>query len=483
MHRGLPSGMTARQQARVGRRLRGERTPIDATSAPTVGDILHAAREKKGVDLYRAERDTKIRARHLAALEDGDYAELPGAVYVKGFLRNYSVYLGLDPGEVLERLREEQEPSQRASGLAVLPPPQPLIDPRRGLTLTPSLAVAAVLGVVVVLFLGYVGMQLFRFSQVPELRLDGGSMLQASEDQTSYQLSGTSPAHATVKVLDPAGSLVQSADAGDDGRWALVVPVQKGVNEFSLSARDPETGRESAGQAVIITVAVPAKPTPQPTPAPTSLAAAVVPAASLPPDPQATQVAVAPLAEPGHATLLVTSPQDGATSADPTISVKGSTDARTVRVTARWTGTGKPSERPEALRLDSRDGNFNGRLVLAPGQWAIEVSTVPTDQLAGTTQTNAVTVDYSGFPVEVGTTAKGRVWIEIFADGQLARAGKTYTNGASVVVVAKRNVVVNTANEQATVVGVWGAPPTVLGNRAGQATWRVAKGKAPLRVQ
>src|SRR6476660_8771128 len=58
--RGPPEGMTARQQTRVGRRLRGERTPIDATSAPSVGEMLHAAREKKGVDLYRAERDTKI---------------------------------------------------------------------------------------------------------------------------------------------------------------------------------------------------------------------------------------------------------------------------------------------------------------------------------------------------------------------------------------------------------------------------------------
>ena len=62
---------------------------------------LYAARERKGVDLYRAERDTKIRARYLGALERGDYRELPGAVYTKGFLRNYALYLGLDPEEVL----------------------------------------------------------------------------------------------------------------------------------------------------------------------------------------------------------------------------------------------------------------------------------------------------------------------------------------------------------------------------------------------
>ena len=45
---------------------------------PNLPERLLTARERKGVDLYRAERDTKIRARYLAALERGDYKELPG---------------------------------------------------------------------------------------------------------------------------------------------------------------------------------------------------------------------------------------------------------------------------------------------------------------------------------------------------------------------------------------------------------------------
>src|SRR4051794_6405898 len=54
------------------------------TSRPgPLPERLYAARERKGVDLYRAERDTKIRARYLAALERGEYRELPGDVYTK----------------------------------------------------------------------------------------------------------------------------------------------------------------------------------------------------------------------------------------------------------------------------------------------------------------------------------------------------------------------------------------------------------------
>ena len=95
------------------RRARPTVPGVDA--APSLPDRLAAARERKGVDLFRAERDTKIRSRYLAALERGDYRELPGAVYTKGFLRNYAVYLGLDPEDVLRQWRRERGDQARRS--------------------------------------------------------------------------------------------------------------------------------------------------------------------------------------------------------------------------------------------------------------------------------------------------------------------------------------------------------------------------------
>ena len=101
-----------------------------APSRASLPERLLAARERKGVDLYRAERDTKIRARYLAALERGDYRELPGAVYTKGFLRNYALYLGLDPDEVLLQWRRERGEAQGAAG-GPGRVPQPIAAPRR----------------------------------------------------------------------------------------------------------------------------------------------------------------------------------------------------------------------------------------------------------------------------------------------------------------------------------------------------------------
>jgi cytoskeletal protein RodZ len=61
-----------------------------------IGTSLREARERKGLDLATASEAIKIRARHLQALEDEQYDVLPGQTYVRGFLRTYADYLGLD---------------------------------------------------------------------------------------------------------------------------------------------------------------------------------------------------------------------------------------------------------------------------------------------------------------------------------------------------------------------------------------------------
>ena len=85
---------------------------------------MRDAREAKGVDLFRVERDTKIRSKFLAALEDGDFADLPGDVYARGFLRNYASYLGLDADEVEEEWRRRPVPRRLfASRPSLVPGP------------------------------------------------------------------------------------------------------------------------------------------------------------------------------------------------------------------------------------------------------------------------------------------------------------------------------------------------------------------------
>jgi cytoskeletal protein RodZ len=61
-----------------------------------LGNSLREARMRRGLGFEELERVTKIRSKYLRALENEDFALLPGPTYVKGFLRTYAERLGLD---------------------------------------------------------------------------------------------------------------------------------------------------------------------------------------------------------------------------------------------------------------------------------------------------------------------------------------------------------------------------------------------------
>jgi hypothetical protein len=61
-----------------------------------IGNSLREARVRQGLDYAQIERATKVRAKYLRALEDEEFAMLPAQPYVKGFLRTYAEFLGLD---------------------------------------------------------------------------------------------------------------------------------------------------------------------------------------------------------------------------------------------------------------------------------------------------------------------------------------------------------------------------------------------------
>src|SRR4051812_49575836 len=61
-----------------------------------IGNSLREARVRRRIDFAQAELATKIRGKYLRALEDEQFDMLPAETYVKGFLRTYAEYLGLD---------------------------------------------------------------------------------------------------------------------------------------------------------------------------------------------------------------------------------------------------------------------------------------------------------------------------------------------------------------------------------------------------
>src|ERR671930_214227 len=61
-----------------------------------IGSSLREARLRQRLDFPEVEQATKIRAKYLRALEEERFDQLPSQTYVKGFLRSYAEFLGLE---------------------------------------------------------------------------------------------------------------------------------------------------------------------------------------------------------------------------------------------------------------------------------------------------------------------------------------------------------------------------------------------------
>ncbi len=78
----------------------------EVPSLKEIGELLREARESCGMTLQQASEITKVRTKYLEAIENGEFAVIPGEVYLKGFIRTYADCLGLDGTQVIAEYNE-----------------------------------------------------------------------------------------------------------------------------------------------------------------------------------------------------------------------------------------------------------------------------------------------------------------------------------------------------------------------------------------
>jgi cytoskeletal protein RodZ len=86
-----------------------------------IGQLLRQTREAKSLSLADVEAQIRIRRRYLAALEAGDWSELPNEVVARGFLQTYARFLDIDPA-TLAALEGRPTPTP---DMTTPPPPAP----------------------------------------------------------------------------------------------------------------------------------------------------------------------------------------------------------------------------------------------------------------------------------------------------------------------------------------------------------------------
>jgi cytoskeleton protein RodZ len=79
------------------------------------GDILRYERKQKGMSIESASRQSRIKSSVLIAIESGETSEIP-SVYLRGYIRNYARFLGVDPADLEDKMENVQgaEPEVRS---------------------------------------------------------------------------------------------------------------------------------------------------------------------------------------------------------------------------------------------------------------------------------------------------------------------------------------------------------------------------------
>jgi len=153
------------------------------------GENLRREREMRGISLEEISSATKVSVRFLNALENSDFANIPGGIFTRGFIRAYAGYLGLDLEQVMAEYEAAAPPRDYELNrltFASRPPP------RRGrpIRILP-------LAIAVVLLAG--GYSLFRYAH-----RSNEAPLATSAMTPSAPVAGSHPASVQQPVAPPA---------------------------------------------------------------------------------------------------------------------------------------------------------------------------------------------------------------------------------------------------------------------------------------
>jgi cytoskeletal protein RodZ len=193
----------------------------------TLGEKLKKFRSEGRITLFEVSRETKIPVKYLEMIEEGKYESLPPDVYVRGFLRGYGEYLGLDPEKLVGLYQRERDIEENITKEET----KPIAKVKRvpSFVVTPKIITA---GIVTLIILGgffYLYKEIGRFAAEPRLSIAEPSE-NTSIDNNSVIVSGFTDQDAKLFIND------QPVLVNEKGEFRENILLQNGVNNITISA-------------------------------------------------------------------------------------------------------------------------------------------------------------------------------------------------------------------------------------------------------
>lgn len=192
----------------------------------TVGQILKEAREQKVYTLEQVEKAIKIRKELLVALESDNYKKLPPPTFVRGFIKNYASFLGLDAGKLLAIFRREFA-EDRHKPYVMDAFSNPVETPR--FKLTPNQLIGGVVVLIVLSFFVYLWVQYRGLVGAPQL------VITSPQDQMTVSdpnLEVIGKTDTEVKVLVNS----QEIQVDSEGNFKEQITLPSQVNKITIDA-------------------------------------------------------------------------------------------------------------------------------------------------------------------------------------------------------------------------------------------------------
>jgi cytoskeletal protein RodZ len=373
-----------------------------------LGETLRAQREKKGITLEQAASDTRIREKFLKALEDSDYQTLPGTVYTKGFLRNYSEYLELDTEELVVQFHQERDQPDVPRSFK---PMNPIM--RRSLLFTPAVFVPVIVLAGIVLFVSYLYYQFVSFAVPPQIDVTAPPSDAIAQSADFIVKGRTVPdGRVTVQVF-PGPLTVADIHPNSDGTFTVAVQLSPGSNHIVVEVLDVtgKVGRASRTVRLETVASSPAQPV-----------------------------------------IIVEEPANGATYTNAPVLVRGRIDPTVTALTVN--GVQMPI---------STARSFEVRFTYPAGPQTI---TIIAQNAAGVTTTEARVVNVAYTAAVVNVTLKGgEAWLQATVDGTVVPGtGRIFRDGESATYTG-REVRLRSGNGAATMVSYNGQPAVAMGQQ------------------
>lgn len=197
----------------------------------TLGEKLRKLRSDKRILLNEASRITRIPIGHLENLEAGAYDKMPADVYVKGFLRSYAEFLGVDD-RILIKLYEKEKGIKKNIEREREPKKEKLKMETINISsfvFTPKKIALAIFAIFVVSGMTFLYREIGSFSSTPRLVISS-PQANAEVEGNSLAVEGVTDKDARLFIND------QPILVNDDGKFKELITIQPGVNVVNIKS-------------------------------------------------------------------------------------------------------------------------------------------------------------------------------------------------------------------------------------------------------